>query len=111
MSDFKLGDKIKVKKYLKKNSVVNWCVDCDKKGDDNKYHIESFEEEKEGIVVGQRNIHLKGCLMKMGYQEPAVYSPRKIITVYLVAYDMHRKLIKVPVDWDDVGDEIKDYSF
>ena len=94
-----LGQKVKFKKYLKKNKYKNWYgKEISKKRNYRKYSTKELDENKEGIICGKRTIHYRGYNQHAFMDEPPEYRPLEYKEVYLIAVDMTR-FYKVPKNW------------
>lgn len=93
----KLGQKVRFKKYLRKNNYCNWCSEnLDKDFDYQKYDTIKLGKEKEGIVCGKRVISYRGYTYQDEYGWHHVSLEKKVIV--LVANNM-MGFYRVPEEW------------
>ena len=100
----KLGQKVKFKKYLRKNNHCNWydrslMEDVDYQ----KYATIKLDEAEEGIICGKRVISYRGYTDHDEYGSYHVSLEKKV--VILVANQM-MGFYRVPAEWlEEVEDE------
>ena len=94
----KLGQKVRFRKYLRKNNYCNWysgSLDEDK--DYQKYSTIELNEDIEGIICGKRVIGFRGYTY-IDYEYGTEYTSLEKKTVILVANQM-MGFYRVPEEW------------
>ena len=99
----KLGQKVKFKKYLRKNNYCNWYdYGKDLSSDYQKWSEIKLDEEKEGIVCGKRIISYRGYTESDEYGLYHISLEKKV--VILVAAQM-MGFYRVPAEWLEVVED------
>ena len=94
-----LGQKVKFKRYLRKNNYTNYCKGKQEKDEYLKYSIIELDGEKEGIICGKRVIGYRGYTNFEEYQTD--YTSLETKTVILVANHM-MGFYRIPAEWLEV---------